>query len=352
MKKLILSALFLAVFSIAYGQKDPIDSYIIPQERYLEFEGAIKSIMLLNYTLKENIESKQDTSYFNLSRTYFSENKIPINRLYFNSPGDTMHSQKLTFDSLGRKAKLDSYDEDYKPSRSIIQHFTAENKYPDSIVIAFKQYGFTEKWYNWFEDNRVVRQEFYTSDTLRHFFKYKYDDKGRLTEQIKINTPNGFGITLDKSITGTVDETTLYPNDTTTFEYEEIGDTLKTFKYNNSKLRELSEKTRGDGMEFVSTLNFNRGGVLTSIHNTRKFGDSINEIWYGLYKGDTTSITKQIRTPDIIRYSYNRLKRDDSRESITIIERTLDNFGNWILQKNIRKEEITVIERILEYYGH
>src|SRR5690606_24488730 len=108
--------------------------------------------------------------------------------------------------------------------------------------------------------------------------------------RIKVNTKNGFGITLGKSITGTEDIKHLNPNDSTTFSYSYRGDTLIKKEYDKGELEKII-KTITNNQHKTEIIQDYGWGYYNHKTITEKFKDSTKVIRYRFNRNqDTTSV--------------------------------------------------------------
>ena len=228
--KIQITYFALLCFTIGYTQQKPINRFVLPA-RDLDHNGCINDIRVKSYHYYQN-KKEPDTIYREYLAIY---DETKVSKLLSFSQNNPKPTQEIFYDNLGRVTKLKR--ENYGNKKFLItQYFSNDSQYPDSTNLYFDGLK-NESYLNTFsKDTLVNRQEHFMRDTLRTYTIFNYDTKDRLIQQIKVNTKNGFGITIGKSITGTKDEKRLNPNDSILYVYETIGDSLIKTKIRDQEL--------------------------------------------------------------------------------------------------------------------
>lgn len=325
-----------------YSQQNPINRYVVPA-RNLDYQACVDSIRVKSSYFRKNLE-ELDT----INREYlavFNDGKLAKRISY--AENDSSPSQSIVYDSLGRITMLKRKNH-FNKKFKIVQYFSNPSQYPDSTNFYYNGKK-NESYRNSFKDTLVIRQEHYRRDTLRTYSAFKYDKADRLIEQIKVNTKNGFGFTIGKSITGTEDEKSLYPNDSITYEYHRVGDTLISQKFSNGELEEISKAVTLTGIKTEIKEEYSRLGYLSEKTISRKYGDSINSIEYSFNKQkDTLSALKTHTDSQKIIWDYSG--HYSKSKSIKTSETEKDNRGNWIIKREwLDGNLISVIIREISY---
>lgn len=317
----------LLFFTIGYAQQKPIERFVLPA-RDLDHVECVNDIRVKSYYYYKN-RNQPDTIY----REYlaiFNEDKVS-KRLGFsqNNPEPT---QEIFYDNLGRITKLKRKNYGNKKFL-IIQHYSNNSQYPDSTNFYFDDIK-NEAYINTFsKDTLVTRQERFMRDTLRTYSKFEYDNSNRLIQQIKVNTKNGFGITIGKSITGTKDEKSLYPNDSILYVYRTIGDSLIKTKIKDQEIAEKEITIKNDTTKTEILENYS-WGYLRSKKITTKYQDTTNiKQYYFDSNKDTTYVVFRIKTSDLI--SSKWIGKNSSSENKILIRTINDSRGNWIKKEKI-----------------
>lgn len=325
--KIQITYFALLCFTIGYTQQKPIDRFVLPA-RDLDHNGCINDIRVKSYRYYEN-RKEPDTIYREYLAIY-DEDKVS-KRLSF-SQNNPKPTQEIFYDNLGRVTKLKR--ENYGNKRFLItQHFSNDSQYPDSTNLYFDGLK-NESYLNTFsKDTLVNRQEHFMRDTLRTYTIFNYDTKNRLIQQVKVNTKNGFGITIGKSITGTKDEKRLNPNDSILYVYETIGDSLIKTKIRDQELdeKEIIIKNGNNKIEIFENYGW---GYLRSKKITTKYQDSTKiRRYYFDRKKDTSFIVIEKRTSEQIVSKWTG--KNSSSESEILIRTIKDSRGNWIKKEKI-----------------
>lgn len=352
MKRIILLFFFLMNFMFLLAQNNPINRFIIPP-RNIDFKDCIKSITVYDYSInraKEIIDTVKE-----VNKIHFDKKGIIIKQWNCKKSIEDLW-QIIEYDNKGRIKTIFRKNND-KISLFAKQFFNDFSEYPDSLNIYRGEKGKTEQYINTFNGKLLVKQEFYTQDTLRHYNSYQYDKKSRLINELFINTKNGWGITIGKSITGNKDEKTLNPNDHITYEYNLIKDTLVITKTNITPKHTYKEikrvlKTKRYILEVKEEYDNDYLQNSTQIYTSK---DSISHnIFYYNNKKEISRYYKTITTPNSQIGNWNSEVNKGKESTQTInIEIVLDKFNNWTKKTYLSDNIITrIITREIEYYCH
>lgn len=352
MKRIILLFFFLMNFMFLLAQNDPINRFIIPP-RNIDFKDCIKSITVFDYSInssRNNIDTIKE-----VNKILFDKKGI-ITKQYNCVKSIEDLWQIIEYDNKGRIKTIFRKNND-KISLFVKQFFNEFSEYPDSLNIYRGEKDKTEQYLNTFNGKLLVKQGFYTQNTLRHYKSYQYDKKNRLIKESFINTKNGWGITIDKSITGNNDEKTLNPNDNTTYEYNLIKDTLVITKTNITAKHTYKEikrvlKTKKYTLEVNDEYDNDHLQNSTQIYTSK---DSISHnIFYYNNKKEISRYYKTITTPNSQIGNWNSEVNKGKESTQTIkIEIVLDKFNNWTKKTYLSDNIITrIITREIEYYCH
>jgi hypothetical protein len=325
--KITITIIFLSIFTTGNAQQKPIERFVVPA-RELDHNGCVNNIRVKIFHFYEN-SNKPDTIYREYLAIY-KDKKLLKQEGYVQN--DSTPWQEILYDKLGRVSKLSRKKYDGKKFQ-IVQYFSNNSQYPDSTNFYFDDKK-NESYINTFLDTLVSKQEHYMRDTLRTYSTFKYDENYRLIEHIKVNTKNGFGITLGKSITGTEDIKHLNPNDSITFSYSSKGDTLIRKEYDKGELEEII-KTVTENQHKTEIIQEYGWGYYNRKIITKKLEDSIKVISYSFNRNqDTTSVLIEVRKPDKITSDWSQNGRNSKSE--IIIKTENDSLGNWIKKTKIR----------------
>lgn len=211
------SILFITILTInlIFAQNKTIDDYVLNIEN-TEHVGSVKSIFIERFHFyKEKL--KIDTTKY--SNTVFYDKKGNLIKRYDYWNNSKKPTQIIYYDTLHRilkvKRKHKGHFFDF-----IHQFFSRTFKFPDSVNIYDNSFVKKMKTINYFSDTLLVKQYFFRNDTLRYYQLYKYNSDNQLIKKVFSNTKNGYGIILDKSITGNTSKKYLSPNDSTIYKYQ------------------------------------------------------------------------------------------------------------------------------------
>jgi hypothetical protein len=350
MKKILLLIFFLSSL-LAYSQNDAIAKFVLPTRDTEYKRGNIKTIKVKRMSFTKN-KGTIDTLLL-ITKIEFSKTGLFSKRLDYDKFGKI--TQIIDYDKAGRIEKIQRLRND---TLSVFakQFFSQSSEYPDSLNIYWGSEKKSEQYINHFVKKLLVKQEYYAQDTLRHYHLYSYDNKKRLIKDNFYNTPNGFGITLDKSITGDKDEKDLYPNDSTKYSYKTNKDTLIKIRDRMSySLKDITKNYDCKDYSLTVKEEYSKNYLKnTSYKYTFKSKDSIYEIKYNYINNKeikdyfkTTITSKNI----ISTWKMSGYFNDEERNEITQIETQYDQHSNWS-KKIYSKDAIVLmlVEREIEYY--
>ncbi|WP_133158900.1 hypothetical protein [Flavobacterium alvei] len=351
--KLNIILLFLLFSNLwLYSQKKPIENNSNSKEFLpIDFDGSVKSIAIKSYSYNKKKETIDTTALY--YKIFFAKNGNITKHIYFDK-SFTNERKIIEYDELER-IKTIKINDDGKIWIASEQFFNNFSNYPDSTNIYYYGNKYKEKYINLFDKKNLIKQEFYSQDTLRHYNTYIYDKKNRLIKDYFTNTQNGFGITLGKSITGDKDEKTLWPNDSTIYDYKKIKDTLITIKLEQKGWKEIKKELKSNIFTLEKLEKYNRD-FLENSRYTYKSKDSIFDCtYYYNEKREIRSFYKTITTPKSIvsNWKSDGFYNNEARTETTYIEIEFDAYNNWI-EKKYSKDNATIslITREIEYYYH
>jgi len=347
MKSNVLLLFLLFSNPCIYSQKKPIDNNskeILP----IDFNGCVKSIAIKSFSFDKKNETIDTTTI--AYKVYFAKNGNIAKQINFDKSLEN-EWKTIEYDELER-IKTIKIKEDGKTRLISEQFFNNFSNYPDSTNIYHDGNKYKEKYINLFNKKNLIKQEYYAQDTLRHYNTYIYDKKNRLIKDNFYNTKNGFGITLGKSITGDKDEKTLWPNDSTIYEYKKIKDTLITIKLERKGWKEIKKELKSNIFTLEILEKYNRD-FLENSRYTYKSKDSIFDCtYYYNEKREIRSFYKTITTPkSIISNWKNDFFNNEERTETVNIEIEYDAYKNWI-KKRYSKDKIVTsqVTREIEYH--
>mgnify|MGYP005990894299 CR=1 FL=1 len=347
MKKSLIIIIVL-ITNLISAQNKTIDAYV-SNIWNIEHTGSVKSIFIERLDFYKKNDLKIDTSKYT-NKVFFDKNDNLVKRYDFWN-GFKEPTQIVYYDTLNRVSKI-KREHSGKITEIINQYFSNSSKIPDSLNIFENGKIKREQIINHSSNNLLIKREFFRNDTLRHYNLYKYNSENQLIKKLFINTRNGFGVTLDKSITGNKSEKHLNPNDSIIYKYQEKTDTLIIKEYKYNKLNKIIKKIKNKNLELKIEDDF-WNGKLESRFSNYKWKDSIKteylrfneKLEVNEYRNITTSKNKIIEK---WKYSIN----NESPENVEIknIKTQYDQFKNWIkktyiLNGVIKKE----INRKIEY---
>ena len=342
--------IIILVTNLISAQEKSIDDYV-SNIWNIDHTGSVKSIFIERLEFYRNNESKIDTS--RITNKVFYDKKNNLIKRYDYSEGLKEPTQVIYYDTLNRVSKI-KREHQGQITEVFQQYFSGNSKHPDSLNIFEKGIKRTQI-INHFSNNLVTKKEFFRNDTLRHYNLYQYNSENQIIKNWFINTKNGFGVILDKSITGNKSEKHLNASDSTIYKNFKKLDTLIIRKYRYKKLDKTIKKIKNKDIEIEVVEDFWEG-KLTSRFSKYKWKDSIKteyihfngKLEINNYKNITTSKDKIIK-----RWKNSMTNERPENVEIMTIQTKYDNFNNWIkktyiLDGSIEKE----INRKIEYNWH
>lgn len=345
-KSLFIVAVFITNFIPA--QNYTIDAYV-SNNWNIEHTGSVSSIGIERLDFYKKTDSKIDTSKYT-NKVFFDKNDNLVKR-YDYWEGIKEPTQIVYYDTLNRILKV-KRTHDGKLTEVIKQYFSNSSKIPDSLIIFENGTIKREQTINHFSNHLLTKREFFVNDTLRHYNLYTYNSENQLIKKLFINTPNGFGVTLDKSITGNKSEKYLNPKDSISYKYQEKTDTLITKEYKHNKLDKIIKKLKNNAIAVVIKEEFWRE-KLNSRFSEYKWKDSIkteylkfnNKSEIDAYQNITTSQNQIIK-----RWRNSMTNERAENIEIKTIKTRYDDYDNWI-KKTYHKDGFIEkeINRTIEY---
>lgn len=352
MKRIILLLFLLMNQLFVFAQNDAINRFV-DSPRNIGFKNCVKSITNYNYSFKRNKETVDTIKTIN--KIQFNKKGIITKQWNFNKSIEDPW-QIIEYDNKGRILTISRKNKD-KISLFAKQFFNNFSKYPDSLNIYRGEKSKTDQYINHFNKKLLVKQEYYTQDILRHYNTYQYDKKSRLIKESFINTENGWGITIDKSITGNNDEKTLNSNDYTTYDYNKFKDTTvitKTKFTPKHTYKEVKKELKTNIYSLEVKDEYDNDYLHQSTHTYTSKDSIFNCIYYYKNKKEISRFYKTITKPSVQVGSWNSNVGTDQESTQTIkIDTVLDEFNNWT-RKVYSTNNITtqLIIRDIEYYCH
>ena len=343
MRKLLLLILILPAHLI-FSQESPIEEYLTKVE-HLDHKGCIKSIFVEDSKFDKN-EEKIDYLSKTYKIIYGSRGQIEKQLIY---RADLQNPFKITtYDTLNRVSKVEINSEDGY-GEILVSYFRDDLKDPDSIKIFSPEMKERRKYINHFNNDLLIRRDLFENDTLRYYTLFEYDSNNYLTKKLNINTKNGFGV-----INKLGNSTTKYlnPNDSTLYNYKEVGDTIIINKERYKGLV-VTEKTyaNDDVLINIEEQTSTVSGFTFQTRTNIKWNDS-TKIQHKYYKDKNvlkSYYNTYIYEDRIISEGMYEIGQPEKRE-ITYIETTSDKEGNWINKTFIRdKIVVEEINRTIEY---
>lgn len=307
-----------------------------------------KSVKNIQVTF-ENLDRNDSLKVDYIRKFYFRENG-KIKKAAFINPETQLSWKEYFYDEHGRiTLNILARDKPY-----VFYNY----QYFDSLLVT-KRYEMNpegqilRKNYIEYHSSLMKPKAFKTfrnDSTLADSTLLTYTKYGDLKARIFLNTPNGYGITVGKSITGDKDEFTAWPSDTTQYEY----------KYNAKG--EILERKKFDSGELEEVINYVRkADTLITITKDIGIDQSVNNIVKRKEFGPFTETTYEWEYFPKSRYfeKNSRLKWVEKFEEKNVIERnnytyeiTRDNKGQMIQQKQFKDGKLTqIITHEIEYWN-
>jgi hypothetical protein len=334
-----------------FSQEKSIEKFIYKSEyEHLEHVNSPKSIFIENYEFDNRGKKKNHLSK-NYKVIYDSQNKITQHLVFGKNSKNPF--KITTYDSLNRISKIEINREN-KNGEIVIQYFNRVIQFPDSLKIFSIEMIERRKFINHFKDNLLKRRDLIEKDTLRYYSLFEYDSKNKLIKELNINTKNGFGVINKLGYSPTK---TLYPNDSTLYNYTKSGDTIivnrerylglvvteKNYKNDNVVINVEEQTSTKSGLRFQKITNFKWKDSTKIEHKYFKDKDVLKS-YYNTY----------IYQDKIISQWKNPIMMDNGeseKQEITKVQTTFDKKGNWIKKTYIRNEfKVKEVRRTIEYF--
>ena len=323
---------------LVFSQNEVINKfYHIPKE--INCIGSVKRVSL------DFINKSNDTIKSFIVADFFN-NKIEKVRFRMNA-GEIWIKQ-IEFDSLERLKAIKTIKKE-ESQRFVEQFFSSNNKYSDSILI-YRNNQNIEKYINFFEEDRVVKQSHFYNDILDDWKEYTYDNKGRLVKKRHIfpENLNGELLTTDNS-NGNI-STIFYPLDKVEYKYSKSEDTLITVIFKEQLgTEEIIKEFVSDDIIFKSITTY-KDKELFGINTIFKIKDSVSDVklffeegipfrYYNTYKNKEGSVSKSKNHP-----------KDNERIHTEKYIDVLDKKNNWIRREVYHYDKLSIIYiRKIEY---
>lgn len=352
-KSIIFIIIFLYVSHVeVYSQRNPINNYISHLDTLnFQFKGCVKSISVNNLFFKkhDSIHYERDSIRSRVQKLVFSKNGNRITRMDYSNSFNEEPWQIIGYDSLGRVIEIKRKNND-EYSYIIKQYFNGKSVLPDSTNFYLDD-NLNQQYINFFRDTIVIRQEHYRRDILKSFDLLEYDNLNRLVKKIWVNTKNGYGVTIDKSLTGDKSIKYLNLNDTIEYKHSMEGDSIVVSKYNKGKLQEIKKEFKSDEIRVFIKEDHHLGDII--YWNHKYFTKDSIFIRHRRLVRDKKSVSdsKTIINNNWIRssYSINGVVRTDISTIIDIS--VYDNYNNWIKKTYVKDGKVVrMVEREIEYY--
>jgi len=350
MKRLQLVLLLLMTQQFIFSQNNAISRFI-NAPRNIEHSGLAKCITVHDYSFKINKEAVDTTK--TVDKIFFNKRGGVIKVLNFRDSEDEPW-QIIEYDKKGRAQSISRKNNDGM-SLFAKQFFNNFSDQPDSLNIYRGEKRKSDQYINHFDKKLLVKQEYFTQDTLRSYNTYQYDKKNRLIKESFVNTKNGWGITIGKSITGNKDEKTFYSNDDKTYVYSKLQDTTVITKTNITPKHtyiEVTKELKTNNFSLEIKDKYDNNFLYESIHNyTSK--DSI--FYCSYYYRDNKKISrfyKTITKPNIQIGTWNSDVGVDQESTQTVnIDTSFDEFNNWTRKAySTDNKIIRLIIREIKYF--
>ncbi len=350
MKRLQLRLLLLMTQQCIFSQNNAVSRFVTTP-RNIEHSGRVKRIAVHNYSFRKNKEVVDTTK--SVDEILFNKRGVMIKQCNYND-SENEPWQIIEYDNKGR---ILSISRKYKDSISLFakQFFNNFSNQPDSLNIYRGEKRKTDQYVNHFNKKLLVKQEYFTQDTLRHYNTYQYDKNNRLIKESFVNTKNGWGISIGKSITGNKNEKTFYTNDDKTYVYSKLQDTTVITKTNITPKHtyiEVTKELKTNNFSLEIRDKYDNDFLYESIHNST----SKDSIFYcSYYYRDNKKISrfyKTITKPNIQIGTWNSDVGVDQESTQTVnIDTSFDEFNNWIRKAYSTDNKITqLIIRKIEYF--
>ncbi len=333
-----------------FSQKKSIEKFIYKSEyEYLEHVNSPKSILV---EVSEFDKKGEKEKYLSKKNKVIYDNQDQIIKHFVYGINSQSPFKITTYDNLKRVSKVEINWKDGK-REIVLQYFRDGLEYPDSTKVFSSNMIERRKYYNHFKDNLIIRRDLLEKDTLIYYTKFEYDSKKHLIKVLNINTKNGFGI-INKLGSSTTKR--LNRNDSTLYNYKNIGDTLivnserfkglvvtkKTFEDDNVAINIEEETSTKSGLTFQKSTNF-KWKDSTKIESKYYKKNNILKSYYNTYIYQDKIISKWVN-PIMMK------EGQPEKIEVTIIQTKFDNKGNWISKIFIRnKLKVKEVKRRIKY---
>ena len=333
----------------AFSQNDAVNRFVYPP-RDIEHNDCVKSVTIFNYSFNKKNDVIDTIKTINKVQ-FIKKGSIEKQWYYDSSSKDPW--QIIEYDNKERILTISRKNKD-QISLFAKQFFNSFSEYPDSLNIYRREKKKTDQYINIFKKKLLVKQEYYTQDTLRHYNTFQYDKKKRLIKESFINTKNGWGITIDKSITGNKDEKTLNSNDYKTYDYSTFKDTMVITKTNftpKHTYKEIKKELKSNSYLLKINEEYNNNYLEKSTYTYTSRDSIFNCTYYYINKKQINRFYKTVTTPNKIISNWNN--NDKESKEVIRIEIELDEFNNWIRKTYTTNNTVTrLTTRKIEYYCH
>ena len=346
--KYLFILIFLFTNLLGHTQHDPSTTYLL-NTKTIETISNVKKIEIIRLT--KNPE-KEIMDTIDIVVQHYSKKNNPKKKLLYRKPFKDVY-KTVYFDTLGRikkgthKLRHGRYTDRFYYDKVNPKAYLINEYLNDSLLIG--------QYKNYFQNNKIIRQDYIRKDTLITFITLRYDSLNRLIRKIKHNTKYGTGVSFGSGFTkdGKV-EKILDPNDTTLYKHKILKDTLITRIYKKRKLRTVEKKLSNKKSNIEITEN-HRFGYISERKIKHTWPDSSkysNESFDK--KGKLRSYTyTNINPKQITSRYYDKFYFSNKPEEKTILDINIeyDTKGNWIKKTYIRNNLLTRITmRKIEYF--
>jgi len=349
-KSSVLLFLYLLIFPCCGGFTQSLPSFEkekFPEDLKINSLSRIKSLRYLYFEVKNDSTLVRELQN---SKEYIYENSklITVNEL---NPVSDSILRVFEYDLKGRiKRQLSS-------RKGVIKTY-AIYSYNDSLRSSTKNIlkddsTLLQKWtitYN--PQNKPVKTVVLDGrGLLSHYYTFKYNKYGDLTEQNFINTPSGTGSFLDSSFTNGKPRFDPWNNDSVKFEYKYGRNRIPVLKiqYRNSKMVGRTEYAFKKDTLIVTVSDFWPGNPIPTKRTiTKTIGDLKIELLEFLTPGEKTNLFKST-------YQDGELFKQEGNcsgcgEILYRIVYEYDTSGNWIKKKRFSANKLdSVTERKIIY---
>lgn len=348
-----MKSFLLLIFILSFVFNEQVNSQTLPSfpEKYVwryhkpDYNGSVANIKVITKYKEESIEafvtSRKEVYIFT------SEGKLSgIKRL---DPETNKLISAFYFDEHERVRRTEN-------KRGIASEYVYDDGKLTSKWIRFNNpsssYLNIEFFYEEVDSNvrPKLRKKYRNTGELADSTKYYYNSNGDLVRSITHNTPNGYGITIDASITGDEDE--FIPNSSDTVRYHHTYNSdgeitsVTTYRFGKPFKRETYSTINDTSITLIerSYLSFDQTFGLEK--TIKEIGDYKIE-YIPINSGDITWVYKDnLRVKSLLRRN-NEIIEEINNE----YQKRYDSFGNWTERKRYRNGELNqIVTREIEYY--